>query len=62
LPEKTDRKMPIGPPFWGRPPARRVQTGPFNKQQRQLRLVLTGFRVAKIAAAATMALLIVMMI
>ena len=62
--EKAEKKPLMMPPYWGRPPKalRPMPTGPYNRQQRQFRLVLKAFTLAKIAAAATMALLIVWMI
>jgi hypothetical protein len=62
--EEPERK-PLGiPPFyWTRPPARvKPANGFVNKQQRQFYWVLTAFNLAKIAAAAAVALLIIGMI
>ena len=58
-------KKPLGiPPFyWARPPARvKPANGFVNKQQKQFYWVLTAFNLAKIAAAAAVALLIIGMI
>jgi len=62
--ERTEKKRPLlMPPYWGRPPRQwPAPSGPFNKQQKQFRLVLRAFMLAKILAAATMAFLIIWMI
>jgi hypothetical protein len=62
--KETERK-PLGiPPFyWAKPPKQRAQTKGFvNKQQRQFYWVLTAFNLAKLAAAAAVALIIIGMI
>jgi len=62
--ERAEKKPLMMPPYWGHPPAalRPMPRGPYNKQQKRFRLVLTAFTIAKIAAAATMAFLIIWMI
>jgi hypothetical protein len=61
---ESERK-PLGiPPFyWAKPPkASPPSKGPVNKQQRQLYLVLTAFKLAKVVALTAVALLIIGMI
>jgi hypothetical protein len=58
-------KKPLGipPNYWAKPPARvKPANGFVNKQQKQFYWVLTAFNLAKIAAAAAVALLIIGMI
>jgi len=62
---KESEKKPLGiPPFyWAKPPTTvKPANGFVNKQQKQFYWVLTAFNLAKIAAAAAVALLIIGMI
>lgn len=59
--EKTERPMGIPPYYWAKAPARpkSAPMGFANKQQRKFHLVVTGLKLAKIVAAAMLALLII---
>ena len=58
-----EKKKPIGlPPFyWAKAPGRihAPPGGGFNKQQRKFQTVITAFKLAKLIAAAMLALLII---
>jgi hypothetical protein len=58
--DKSEKPMGLPPYYWAKPPVK-VKPAPkgfVNKQQKKFFAIRTGFMLAKVAAAATLALLI----
>lgn len=62
--EETEKPMGLPPYYWAKTPVKLKSppSGFVNKQQKRFYLVVTGFKLAKIVAAATLALLIIVRI
>lgn len=59
--EKKEKPMGLPPYYWAKPPVKLTPPpkGFVNKQQKKFYAIRTGFMLAKIAAAATLAFLII---
>lgn len=62
--EKSDKPMGLPPYYWAKPPvkARPLTKGFVNKQQKHFFIIRTSLMLAKIAAAAALAFLILVRI